>query len=404
MKQCKLLAFTIVFLAFTFNVFAQKQPSRRHLYRPKAASVGLKAYEIELKGSYWTTVSYFDVDGTEVAMSEGDSFSKMDGEIDLRYGYGKQLELSLGTRFRTLTSVSNTVNADNSVTNSGIESVLGSVKYSFKADGDTQWAMELVYRQASYSNKEYLVGETVPEDEIILGDQGAEVTGWLHGAYKLSQTHFLTTSLGFRRPGNSLSSEIPYNVESAWPFTRWAMLIGVDGTYSLEQDDFASDSSEKPRQAVGATNMFNSINRSFAAPYAGINYAFDSFRFGLKYSTVMMGASTDKGSEIGINILWNSKGVTSEDVKVNSFKEYEIEATIIKVSPRGKFLQIDQGLSGDVEKGMKFDIYQTDFFGKNILVGSGIVYEVGSDQSIIKLFKKFKKIPIKKGFTARGYQ
>ncbi len=88
---------------------------------------------------------------------------------------------------------------------------------------------------------------------------------------------------------------------------------------------------------------------------------------------------------------------------MESFKEYVVDGSVLKVSARGNFIRIDQGLSTDVEKGMKFDIYQTDYFGGNVLVASGIAYEVGADWSIIKLVKKYKEIEIKPGFAARGY-
>ena len=90
-------------------------------------------------------------------------------------------------------------------------------------------------------------------------------------------------------------------------------------------------------------------------------------------------------------------------MKIDAFKEYHVDGSVLKVSARGNFLRIDQGLSTDVEKGMKFDIYQTDYFGGNELVASGIVYQVGADWSVIKLLKKYKEITILPGFAARGY-
>ena len=83
--------------------------------------------------------------------------------------------------------------------------------------------------------------------------------------------------------------------------------------------------------------------------------------------------------------------------------EYLVEASVVKISPRGKFLKIDKGIAGDVEKGMKIDIYQADFFGGNLLVVSGVVLQVGVDWAIVKITKRFRDIQIKIGFTARGH-
>ena len=75
----------------------------------------------------------------------------------------------------------------------------------------------------------------------------------------------------------------------------------------------------------------------------------------------------------------------------------------LKVSPRGKFVKIDRGVASDVEKGMKFDIYRTDYFGGNKLMATGVVYQAGADWSIVKLVKKYGAGSLKKGDTARGY-
>ena len=154
--------------------------------------------------------------------------------------------------------------------------------------------------------------------------------------------------------------------------------------------------------ARGPSNLFNSLNRQYVAPYIGVNYAFNNSLLSLKGESVISGRSTDKGNLIALGITWNSDGVTPEFEKINSFKEYHIEGSVLKVSARGNFVKIDQGLTTDVEKGAKFDIYQTDYFGGNILVASGVVFNVGTDWAVIKVLKKYKEIDIKPGFAARG--
>ena len=123
----------------------------------------------------------------------------------------------------------------------------------------------------------------------------------------------------------------------------------------------------------------------------------------IKGQSIIYGKSTDKGNLIIAGLSWNSIGVTAESIKIDAFKEYHIDGSVLKVSARGNYIKIDQGLSTDVEKGAKFDIYQTDYFGGNVLVGSGVVFEVGADWAVVKLLKKYKDIEIKPGFAARGY-
>ena len=120
-----------------------------------------------------------------------------------------------------------------------------------------------------------------------------------------------------------------------------------------------------------------------------------------KVSQVMSGVSTDKATNFLVSLTYNAGGTSSSQTFENKFKEYSTEATIIKVSPRGVFFKLDKGLSSDVVKGARADIYKSDYFGENVLLGSGFIYESGPDWSIVKVVKKFKRLPIEKGYTVR---
>jgi hypothetical protein len=80
--------------------------------------------------------------------------------------------------------------------------------------------------------------------------------------------------------------------------------------------------------------------------------------------------------------------VSEDRIHIESFKEYEVEATVVRISPRGIFIKIDKGVGDDVSKGMVMDIFQFDYMGGNILTARGIVYEVDADSSVIKVVKK----------------
>ena len=140
-----------------------------------------------------------------------------------------------------------------------------------------------------------------------------------------------------------------------------------------------------------------------AGAFVGIRYCKNSWILGLQGADVLRGVSTDKGYEAKLMLTWSMPGVSQKEIKTNKFKEYNLEATVIQTSPRGRFVKIDQGFGSDIEKGMRFDIYKADFFGENILVASGAVFEVGVDWAIIKVTEKFQKLEIKNGFVARGY-
>ena len=368
------------------------------LQRGGAELLNPKGYAVSSSVSIFQTSGFYDVDGVENTLAEGSEYRLMDVDFSLSYGVSKNLEFTGFGRFRNNSStVSEVAN-----TKSGPESIGVEAKFAFDPVGSARYALGAHYRQTLYSENSYTQFIQLPADELILGDSGSEYGIDFYMTY-LNKSFKWDAKIGYSSPANELSDEINYKLEGMYRFTKLGLLAGIEGISSLKKDTYTEAPTAKPFQATGATHLFNSINREIVAPYIGANYAFEKVLVGIKGQTVMSGRSTDKGSSLMLSMGWTSEGVTPESVKVESFKEYQIDGSVLKVSARGNFIRIDQGLSTDVEKGMKFDIYQTDYFGGNELVGSGTVYDVGADWSIIKLSKKYKEIEIKPGFAARGY-
>jgi hypothetical protein len=387
----KLLVSVTAFSLVSFPVLGASHKGGSELLNPKA-------YSISSALSIFNTSGYLDYEGADVEMAEGSSYSLMDIDFGLSYGLSNNVEVTGLARIRR---VSSTIN-DTSIENSGIESlgVLG--KYAFKPIGKTRYAVGVYYRQTLYTNKSFDSFTAPPTDELVLGDAGSEYGVNLYLTHSANPGK-IDALLGYRSPSNDLSGEIIYKIEGLYQLKKLGLFGGFEGIFSLKNDQFSDDPLLKPRQATGATRQFNSVNREKLAPYLGLNYDFGKFSAGAKFQTIMGGQSTDKGTLFAFNVDWSTSGVTKESVKVEAFKEYLVDGSVLKLSARGNFLKIDQGLSTDVEKGMKFDIYQTDYFGGNVLVASGVAYDVGADWSIIKITKKFKEIAIKPGFAARGY-
>lgn len=368
------------------------------VHRGGAELLNPKAYSIMTSAMVFQTSALYDSEGTEVALNDGDEYRLIDVDLGVTYGISKSLEATVMGRFRSVTSTLNGVTA----TNNGAESLGILAKYAFDPVGSMRYAIGVHYRQTLYSNSTYDSTVQAPTEEVILGDAGSEYGVNLYMTY-LGAPWKWDVMIGYNNPANDNSEEVVYQLEGMYRFTKMGLFAGLEGIYSLKKDQFTDTPILKPVQSKGASNLFYSINREKMAPYIGLNYAFEKVLFSLKGQTVISGRSTDKGSSALASLTWSSGGVTPESVKVESFKEYHVDGSVLKVSARGNFIRIDQGLSTDVEKGMKFDIYQTDYFGGNVLVASGLVYEVGADWSIIKLVKKYKEIEIKPGFAARGY-
>ncbi len=387
-------------ILFTVNAFSQTRP----IYSPSAKGLNPKSYRIKAVGSYHPSNGVFDFNGDKVSLAGDESYLMTEGNVELGYGIGTKLDAFLSTRFRQISSKhtnggTNTLSA----TNSGLESFAGSVKYSFALEDKIQWAMDFTYRQTSYEQKYFQSASDIPDTELVLGDAGQEYSFGVHTSYARNRGHYLNSIIRYVVPANDLSDEISYRFESAWLWQRLGIILGVQGIQSLKKDNFTSDPLNKPLQATGSGGRFNSINREKMEPYIGLNWGFKKWRLEGETGLTMSGVSVPSGQYFSLGFVYKTSGVTGDSFKIEAFKEYVIDATVIKVSPRGKFMKIDQGISSDVEKGTKFDIFQTDYFGENILVASGVAYEVGADSAIVKILKKYKKIKVKKGFAARGY-
>ncbi len=368
------------------------------LYRPATSTLESKGLEAEAELRRFSTTAYYDLDGGKFEMDEGDTFTLTDINLNIRYGYGVQLELRGGLRLRQVESDSET----ETLSNTGLESATLGLKYSFLKSGPFRYALDAQVRNTFYTNDLYEQNEVIPEGEIVLGDSGTSFLLGGHLSFDRPGSYVLSTSLFYHRAPSNLSDEIVYEALAYVPFSRLGLGVGLSGISSLNQDEFSEDPAQKPRKATGVTSLFNSINRSHTKLFARGAYAFDSFTFNIEGGRIMKGSGTDEGNEIAFSIVWTKPGVTTSQMKVESFKEYDVEASVIRVSPRGKFIKIDKGMADDLKKGMRVDIYQTDFFGGNQLVASGVVFEVASDSAIVRLEKTFGNTEIKNGFTARA--
>ena len=368
------------------------------VHRGGAELLNPSAYAINTSATIFNTSGFYDNEGVEEEKVEGNEYRLIDVDLAISYGVSKSLELTAMGRFR---QVSSTV-GEEVTENSGPESLGIEAKYAFARIGNLRYAIGVHYRQTLYTNENYADTSAMPADQVILGDSGSEYGVDVYMTYAESPWK-VDGKIGYSSPANNLSGEVNYKLEAMYRFNKLGLLAGVEGIYSLKNDEFTEEPGRKPIQTTGGTRLFNSVNHEKVAPYVGANYSFDKFIMAVKGQTVMSGTATDKGNAITLAIGFNSDGVTPESVKVDSFKEYQVDGSVLKVSARSNFIRIDQGLSTDVEKGMKFDIYQTDYFGGNVLVATGIVYEIGAEWSIIKLVKKYKEIEIKPGFAARGY-
>ncbi len=347
---------------------------------------------------YSKTTSYYDVDGVEESLEEEQDFQLMDTRLRLDYGWSKRFQVGSDLLIRQLESV----DSGGTTSNSGLESVGVHFKYSFKGSPSFKSSVGFSYRFKLYSNNVYQDADNIPEDEIVLGDDGQEFDFRYYFDYFSSKTLMFSGQIAYRLPPNDLSAEFPFKFQITKKMKHYAFSLGAEGIMSQGSDEYQSNPDDKAQNATGSTNRFNSINRQIIMPFGSLHMLLGKkYSLGVQFSKSVSGASNDGRSELLTSLTWNTGGVTTERQFEDKFKEYSAEANIIKISPRGVFFKIDKGLSQDIVKGARADIYKSDYFGGNVLIATGFIYESAADWAIVKVVKKFRNMAIEKGFTVR---
>lgn len=356
--------------------------------------------EINLSADYFKSSTRIGKDGEELDFLDGEGFQRMQGTFAGSYGLTDELQISVGALLRSQVATFAETTGEEDATAQGIESTWLKLMYAFKPVNRLYYALEGEYRYRPYTNKEFNTGDD--KTELILGDDGDSYSFGLGVTYHSPKNNFFTVRGGYRRPGQELSDEIYYQAEAALAWPRFALVAGVNGVYSLGRDP--NEGETRISLNTATTLMYHQENREWIAPYAGVNFSITpSWRVELTGSQVVSGKSTDLGTSFGISLVRRSEKVNPTQKLDRSFKSYDIEASISKVSPKANYVVIDKGVADDIAKGMVFDFYEFDYVGGNELLARGTVIRVQSESSIIKITSRFKaNKPLKEGTLARA--
>ncbi len=393
-------SWALVVAIFLFTSYAEAQVS----YVPRGILLKREGYEIKGTSRLWLSSSRFDSEGEETPYEEQEAFSVLEGELAATYGATKELQLGVGINFRqNRASVEDPSAAGEytSVTSTGVQSVGAQLKYAFEPVDNLHYVLELFYRYNPYTNSPWDGADRT--DRFVLGDDGGDYGGGLIVTWAHPSQNFVTASAHYRRPGKELSPELNWGIEGAMAWRRFALVVGVDGVYSMNQDAYSDEPLAKPPVNTGGSAIYNSINREIVAPYAGFNLALGSkWRVEARYQIVSMARSYDTGSQVSLALATRVDSDPTREID-KTFKEYYLEASVTKLSPKGQFVVIDKGLAHNVQVGQRFDFFHFDFVGGNVLLARGVVIQVGADQAVVKFTSRFsQKHPIKVGTVARG--
>lgn len=374
-------------LVFSSPVFAKRLLGK---------TIREKELRIDLSGSYFYKTATFDIDGNIVNMEADEEYSLVNSDLFVSFGFAPDFEMFGGGRFRMVDSIKGEVE----LTNTNIESYHVGGKYHLGDFYSMLIAIEGDVRNSAYTNNIYNPG-SAPNENIILGDDGLSLKAGVLLTKSLVPGHLIEASLHYHLPPDHLSDELLYDVHYLFKGTMATLQLGVDGVVSLKNDPFGGNFSNRPDMSTGVTSQFNAINRSWLRPNMEFGLWGETWGGRIFAAKIFSGTSTDEGWSVGAGLTWVGKGIEGTTSLDKNFKEYREEATVIKISPRSNFIKINKGISNDIDRGMTVDIFQSDFFGGNVLVASGIIFSVESDTAVVKINKIHRDIPVKKGFIVR---
>lgn len=389
-----------LFLSFLFVIGADAIAQTS--YVPPTKILSKKAYQFGVTGEYWQSSKRVDKDGKKFPFEDGESFNRLQSDIFGHYGLTENLQIGGGVRIRQNASkvLNSTTNEIDSETSNGVQSTYVNLMFAFKPVDQLRYAVEGTYRYTPYTNEE---SSATNPGKLILGDDGNEYSAGFVATYASRTNNFLSGRVGYRKPGQDLASEIYWQVEGALAWKYFALVAGVDGVSSMNNDPYENDEVNRPVFETGSSGLYHSVNREWIAPYAGLNIALgQSWRMEFRGSQVVSGKSTDLGTNFAVSLIRrvDDKKTGKADSK---FKDYDFEASITKVSPKKGFVVIDKGIAEDIQKGMKIDFYEFDYVGGNILLAQGIVIQAKADTSIVKITQTYNtKKELKEGVVARG--
>lgn len=376
MSKIWILSFILSNLAFADIYFVNPSAVR-----------GKNVFDSRVDFSIFNTENLFDTSGNKTPLAPGDNYRMTNLDLNLFYGLSDDFDLNLGIRGRrTQSDVS-----VNEYENTNFESFWLTLKYLLSKSERFTSSIDVLFRSTFYANG----NQMIQSQNLILGDAGNEQALLLNGGFKITHNFFLFGRMGVNWPENVLSSEGVYDLKFSGLWEPIRFDLGVGGTISFYKSPYPS--LQAARDAfdlnTGASNLFVSWNRQLTVPYVEISYLNGDINYGINFRSIVAGKSTDNGNFIGLYVSFHI-GEVAEPFKGFNYV-YSDFKTLGKATYVGKnYIKIPFGFSEDLEKGNEIYFFKEISGGKEILMATGLVDEIGVDWSIIKISEKLGKIPL----------
>ena len=374
---------------------------------PDALTLSEGGNELTFETIIFQTTGVVTEEGIGFQLAEDNYYQRYDFNFKWAYGFTDDFEGYTGFGARYIQAQDNSTGETANYNQGALTSALLGFKYGFKERNGFKLTLEGYYQKALFENEEYQILAQAPDD-ISMGDDTREIAVGLNMFSRSDSNNYLTGSFFYRDPSQKLSSEILSNVAYNLAWKYFSFGVGLENNFSLETDSYSNDPENKPQTNNGPSEYFNSVNRSWTAPYAQMNLYFGgNWRLESRYAQVTTGNSTDKGPRITLALVKRDgvdKAKRSFKRTDRAFKQYKVEGLVTKVASSKKACIIDKGLVEGVERGQQVDFYHFDYVDGNRLIGSGIVARAEASRSLVKIVRKYSKKRVEEGTVARVQQ
>ena len=250
---------------------------------------------------FYRTASY-DSNGDIIPMGLNDEYHLIDGNFRFSYGITADLELGVKTRVRNVSS-SNLAQSQNS---SGIEGYGALAKFRLIQTHHLLLTVIGEFWKTAYTNNLYTLS-SLPNDELVLGNDGSFSSFGALMKYNFSEVWSLDLDLRFQNTPSYLSQYISLDSDLKMTYPSWDIGIGIKGNFSLKNDPFSDNQSNKPLFANGLTSLWNGINQESAFVKAFLGYKMPGVEIRGDVARTFYGINTDEGTSFSLNVTFSSK-------------------------------------------------------------------------------------------------
>lgn len=372
-------------------------------YIEKSRSLNEGGTETEVAIDYFAPTSIVDESGEASSLTATNKVVHINADLIYRYGLTPDFQVTGGLRARNVQTsfiFSDDGNQYN-ISKTGLENFNLGFRWSSGYEGSSQYALEGYYAQKMFTNTE-LNDETFLTDSS-LGDDTREYAIGFTYTIKTSSDNLYEARMLYRSPAEYLSTEVFSEVQLTLRWERFALYGGVENVYSLDSSPYANEIDTKPSFRTDPSELYNSIDRSWTAPYLGAALALGPrWRIETRYTQVFTGNSTDIGPRILVSLAKRTEEKKEFQKRDQKFKEYRLEGNVTKISKSRKLAIVNKGQKDDLKVGMRVDFYYFDYVGGNELIARGVVIKSQVSRAVVQIKKRYGRRRVQEGTVIRA--